>query len=118
MRHVMNPRRLLLAAVVLMFACTARGQQQIAGISVDVNGVVQFREKDARAELDRIRERGRVSSGEKIELRYVSLRKTFSDARAALEAGRELPREVRHLQGLTRIDYILVYPEEHDLIIA
>jgi hypothetical protein len=101
-----------------MTACSARGQQQIAGISVDVNGVVQFRQQDARAELDRIRGRGRVGSGEKINLRYVSLPRTFADARAALQAGRELPPEVRHLQGLTRIDYILVYPEEHDLMIA
>jgi hypothetical protein len=101
-----------------MTACSARGQPQIQGISVDVNGVVQFREKDARAELDRIRGRGRVSSGEKTELRYVSLPRIFADARAALEAGSELPPSVRHLGGLTRIDYILVYPEEHDLIIA
>jgi hypothetical protein len=100
-----------------MTACSARGQV-IQGISVDVNGVVQFREKDAKAELDRIRGRAKSTSGEKTELRYVSLPKTFADARAAIEAQRELPPQVRHLQGLTRIDYILVYPEEHDLIIA
>jgi hypothetical protein len=101
-----------------MTTCIARGQQQLAGISVDVNGVVQFRQKDAKAELDRIRGRGKAGSGEKSNLRYVSLPKTFADARAALEAGRELPPEARHLGGLTRIDYILVYPEEHDLMIA
>jgi hypothetical protein len=103
-----------------MIACSARGQQQtqISGISVDVNGVLEFRQPDARAELDRIRGRGRAGSGEKSNLRYVSLPKTFADARAALEAGRALPPGVRYLGGLTRIDYILVYPEEHDLMIA
>jgi hypothetical protein len=102
-----------------MVACNARAQVEnpgVAGISVDVNGVVQFRQKDARAELERIRARGRAD--EKINLRYVSLPKTFADARAALESGRELPPAVRHLKGLTRIDYILVYPEERDLVIA
>jgi hypothetical protein len=114
----MNPSRVVLVSVVLMFACSAHGQTQIAGISVDVNGVVQFRQQDAKAELDRIRSRGKAGSGDKTELRYVSLPKTFAEARAALEAGRELPPAVRHLQGLARIDYILVYPEEHDLVIA
>src|SRR5690349_13121185 len=116
----MNPYRALLATVVLITACSARGQQppQVAGIWVDVNGVVQFRQRDAKAELDRIRARGKSGSSEKTELRYVSLPKTFADARAALDAGRELPAVVRHLQGLTRIDYILVYPDEHDLVIA
>ena len=112
----MNPCRVLLVAFVLMAACIARGQQQVAGIWVDVNGVVQFRQEDARAELERIRRRGKT--GEVAELRYVSLPKLFADARGALDAGRELPPEVRHLGGLTRIDYILVYPEERDLVLA
>jgi hypothetical protein len=115
----MNPRRILLAVVVLMIACSAQAQQQqIAGIWVDAGGVLQFRQPDARAELDRIRERGRTNSSEKSTLRFVSLPRTFADAQAALRAQRALPPGVRHLQGLTRIDYILVYPEEHDLIIA
>jgi hypothetical protein len=112
----MKPCRLLLVTFVLLTACIARGQQQVAGISIDVNGVVQFREQDARAELESIRRRGK--SGESAELRYVSLPRLFADARAALDAGRDLPPEVRHVGGLTRIDYILVYPEERDLVIA
>lgn len=112
----MNRCRLFLASVVLITACIARGQQQVAGIWVDVNGVVQFREQDARAELESIRRRGQAV--ESAELRYVSLPKLFADARGALDAGRDLPPEVRHVGGLTRIDYILVYPEERDLVIA
>jgi hypothetical protein len=115
----MKAGRLLFTAVVLMIACIARGQQQqITGISVDVNGVLEFRQSDARAELDRIRGRGRVNSAEKSDLKYVSLPKAFADAQAALQAKRELPADVRYLGGLTRIDYILVYPDEHDLVIA
>lgn len=117
----MNPCRVFLGAVILLFACCAGGQEQnpgIAGISVDVNGVVQFREPDARGELERIRRRGQARSDETTDLRYVSLPRTFADARAAHEAGRELPTAVRYLGGLTRIDFILVYPEERDLIIA
>lgn len=115
----MNPCRILATVIVLIAALNAQAQTQnpgVAGISVDVNGVVQFRQKDAKAELESIRRRAKDGSEEK--LRYVSLPRTFADARAAIEAGRELPPAVRHLQGLTRIDYILVYPEERDLVIA
>jgi hypothetical protein len=110
--------RTLVAVVIFIMACSVRGQQQITGISVDANGVIQFRQSDARAELDRIRGRGRGNSAEKSDLKFVSLPKTFADARAALQAKRALPPDVRYLGGLTRIDYILVYPDEHELVIA
>jgi hypothetical protein len=111
--------RILVTVIVFIMACSARGQQQqITGISVDANGVLQFRQADARAELDRIRGRGRGNAAEKSDLKYVSLPRTFAEAQAALQAKRESPPEVRYLGGLTRIDYILVYPDEHDLVIA
>jgi hypothetical protein len=119
----MKTFRILVTVLAAMLPCSARAQQQqpqqqITGISVDVNGVVDFRQADARAELDRIRRRGSTNAAEKSELKYVSLPKTFADAQAAYEAKRELPAHVRYLGGLTRIDYILVYPDEHDLVIA
>jgi hypothetical protein len=54
----------------------------------------------------------------KRDLVYVSLPRVIAEAKALTEAGKPLTTEVRTLHGLTQIQYLFVYPAEHDLVIA
>ncbi len=52
------------------------------------------------------------------ELRMVSLTKLQDAMATAAKTGQPLPEEMRYLAGLTRIQYVFVYPEQHDVVIA
>lgn len=52
------------------------------------------------------------------KLRMVSLVRLEQHVKRLLEAGEELPADVANLAGLTRIEYLLVYPETGDIVIA
>ncbi|HVX85324.1 MAG TPA: DUF1598 domain-containing protein [Phycisphaerae bacterium] len=49
---------------------------------------------------------------------YISLPHLLADAKALVDAGRPLPPEIRFLHGLTQIQYLFAFPQEHDLVIA
>src|SRR4029079_8962352 len=51
-------------------------------------------------------------------LAFVSLPKTLATARAAIDAGKPVPDELRYLRGLTHVRALLVHPDEKDLVIA
>jgi hypothetical protein len=50
--------------------------------------------------------------------RRVSLRGLEAAIRESMNAGRELPDEVRFLAGLQQIQYVLVYPECEDIVLV
>jgi hypothetical protein len=97
--------------------------QAVGGISIDAEGVI--READVRSKkmlLDELRkdiQRAPQALMAPTGLRMVSLRglqHAIADAQAN-NLGR-LPDEVRFLAGLQRIQYILVYPEQQDIVLA
>lgn len=51
-------------------------------------------------------------------LRKVSLNRLEREVQLALAAGRPLPEDMQTLAGLQRIEYVLVYPETGDLVLA
>jgi hypothetical protein len=94
----------------------------VGGISIDADGVVR---NQTEAEIREVRQEradylraipGDLKRGSK--LRMISLRAL--DARLAEEQGRVQDRldDVRFLAGLQRIQYIFVYPEHHDIVLA
>src|SRR6266566_5209360 len=85
---------------------------QVFGISVNPQGTIEFRQKDANAELAKIKSR-RAGKDAANELRFVSLVKLSSDLRNCVESGKEIPREVKYVAGITQLRYILVYPEQN-----
>jgi len=109
---------------ILMVPCLAPAQisggtYMIAGVYVDTDGTLRLRQKDAADELNKIRVRARTTQpAGNDNVRFVSLPKLFAEARALIQAGRELPPEIRYLSGLTQVRYVLVYPQEKDLVIA
>lgn len=94
---------------------------QIFGISVNPDGAIEFRQKDANSELAKIRSRRpskEAPADADKRLKFVSLVKLSTDLRNAIESNKPLPNELKYLQGLTQIRYILLYPDEKDLLIA
>jgi hypothetical protein len=95
----------------------------VGGVSIDVEGAVGPARNDARQKyLTELRKEVKSPTGkinEPVELRMVSLRGLEAACQDALKNnfGR-LPDEVRFLAGLQRIQYVLVYPEENDIVLA
>ena len=117
-------RVLFLPAIVIAPWSTAHGQffsQAVGGISVDARGVLSNAEKDHNGLrqywLDNLQPvPGDLNQPAK--LRKISLR-GLEEALAAIvrEEGR-LPDEMRFLAGLQRIEYVFVYPEQNDIVLA
>ncbi len=95
----------------------------VGGISIDVAGVVGQPNNDAlKLLLNELRKEVQKAPGEMnvpAELRMVSLRSLERACQEALQNNLgKLPEEVRYLAGLQRIQYILVYPETNDIVLA
>lgn len=111
-------------ATVAVTGAPAHGQffsQAVGGISVDARGVLSNAEKDHNGLrqywLDNLQQVPGELNGP-AKLRKISLR-GLEEALAAIvsEEGR-LPDEMRFLAGLQRIEYIFVYPEQNDIVLA
>jgi hypothetical protein len=98
------------------------------GISVDADGLLAaklFREPNQRLIQTRLAAAKGAKPGElwaAAKLRHVSLRRLEQAWETASDAGREPSDEVRHLAGLTRIQYVFCYPphdgQPGDIILA
>jgi hypothetical protein len=120
------------AAVLLLLASAsqvvqAQGlggffRQAVGGVFVDGFGVLHDVKHDDFDELRQARldQMQPVPEGlvPPIELRKVSLRQMQAAIAAAREAGQELPDEVRYLAGIQRIQYVFVYPDQRDIVLA
>lgn len=97
--------------------------QQVGGVSIDAAGVVgQPNEKAKELLLNELRKTVKDAPGAMnvpTEIRKVSLKGLLA---AVDDAHRnnlgQLPDEVRFLAGLQRIEYVLVYPEANDIVLA
>jgi hypothetical protein len=94
----------------------------VGGISIDAHGSLQNATLDATGELQRLRaERLQPVPGElkqAVALRKVSLRGLEAALVKTLAAGEPLADEMRYLAGLQQIQYVLVYPEQHDVVLV
>lgn len=96
---------------------------RVGGVSIDAAGMVSPPDKSARIPMrDALRKAHAAAPTElnqKVEMRMVSLRR-LNEAAAASEktAAELLPDEIRFLAGIQRIQYIFVYPEDHDIVLA
>jgi hypothetical protein len=94
----------------------------VGGVKVDANGVLTHPEAGDFRELQEAWQTGmqRVPDdlAQPVELRFVSLRNLEAEADRALETGRPLPDAVRYLAGLQRVRFVLVYPDQKDIVLA
>jgi hypothetical protein len=96
---------------------------RVGGVAIDAAGMVTPPEKSARIPMrDALRKLHAAPAAElnkAVEMRMVSLRQIDEAAKAAGKPLAELlPDDIRFLAGIQRIQYVLVYPEEHDIVLA
>jgi hypothetical protein len=102
-------------------------RNSVGGISVDARGVVEEPSLENKHKIARLRaealEKVPAELGEATDLRMISL-KGLESAMAELidddlgGLARDLPDEMKYLAGLQRVQYVFVYPEENDIVIA
>lgn len=118
-----------LMAVVFTFQFVYAGGQgffrnnSVGGISINADGVVSNVDIESRKLLlKEMRQSIKPAEGKmaaQTELRMVSLRGLESAiADAAKNQQGALPDEVKYLAGLQRIQYVFVYPEQKDIVLA
>ena len=95
----------------------------VGGISINSDGVVSNVDLESRKLLlKEMRQNLKPAEGKmaaKTELRMVSLRGLEAAIADAVQNGQgALPDEVRFLAGLQRIQYVFVYPEQRDIVLA
>ncbi|MGE0756663.1 MAG: DUF1598 domain-containing protein [Pirellulaceae bacterium] len=129
-RILMFTKRCLQAAACVMFATlpcyagvlAARGSA-VGGVSINVEGVLTPAPAEARKRLlEEMRKAVTAPAGEiskPVELRMISLKMLEAACADALKNnfGR-LPDEVRFLAGIQRLQYVFVYPEANDIVLA
>lgn len=100
-------------------------QEYRNGVYVDPQGVVRRIEQDGRTqsrltELRRAAERtlGGGDVREESQLRKISLPRLEREIQLRQAAGLPLDEEMQVLAGLQRIEYLLVYPETGDVVLA
>jgi len=97
-------------------------QNNIGGVVVDPDGILQNQPVHLDTELQReLLAKLRLAPGElqeDVELRKISLRRMQEAIAVSLSKGEPIPQEVQLLAGLHRIQFILVYPEERDILLA
>lgn len=116
----MNGARILAAIFLAMPAAAWAQGVAVAdpqGIHLDNEGVLRRREKDTDNRLAEIRKRA-GSKDKDPALCYISLPRLFAEAKKHLDAGQPLPERIRYLGGIVKLQYIFVFPNEDDLVIA
>lgn len=96
-------------------------QQQVGGISIDARGVVSRVRVDELNDLKRMREAAlRPVPGDlkAAALRKISLRQLEAAIAKNRADGVPLSDEMRYLAGMQRIQYVMVYPEHNDIVLA
>jgi hypothetical protein len=96
----------------------------VSGVYVDAAGVLQTvmvgdpgdQLSNLRRGVPTARATGAVAS--KTGLRRVSLARLAREVQGHIEAGTAIPDEAHYLAGIQQIQYLFVYPEEQDLVIA
>jgi hypothetical protein len=113
--------RPLVLLAVLGLASPLFGQAAAAydpqGVHVDAKGVLRSRSVDPDPRLAELWKNAKALQKD-ARFIAVSLPRLFAEARRALEGGKPLPLELRSLGGMTRLQYVFVYPDAKDLVIA
>ena len=115
---------LVLSPMAAVMAGNTFGRNRsVGGVVVEPNGVVrQATSHEVVEYLMRMRldmDQATPDMNGLVELRKVSLRGLEMAIQDALENNEgRLPNEVKYLAGMQRIRYVLVYPEQNDIVLA
>lgn len=112
---------LLIALVTAQQASAQLVRQAVGGVSIDATGVVSNVQP---GELEALRKQ-RAQALQQIPgdmrakaLRKISLRRLEAAIADHRERGVELSDELRYLAGMQSVQYVFVYPEQNDIVLA
>jgi len=104
---------LLASAAWAQFA----GGYDPVGVDIDPNGVLKSRINKPDARLAELRKKAKDFKDDG-KLIFISLPRLFERAEALLKNNKPLPADVAYLGGMVKLQYVFVYPDEKDIIIA
>lgn len=94
----------------------------VGGISINTDGLLEVA---APATLDAVRTKLRKdlqrvpeAAEQGARIRKVSMRQLEAGVAEALHHQRPIPDAVKYLAGIQRIEYVFVYPEQNDIVLA
>ncbi|MCE9556083.1 MAG: DUF1598 domain-containing protein [Planctomycetes bacterium] len=127
--HLLAPCLALLAAALVDFPDTASGQGTTVqlptfGVSIDAEGVLNHKQvEDVGGQLQAARNAAAKQALPRnvvaiSKLRKVSLTRLDAALRRRIDAGGQPDAAERHLAGLTRLRYLFLFPETHEIVIA
>jgi len=94
----------------------------VGGVSIQPDGILRNAEVDATGRLRQMLLKQLAPVPQELaqaaELRKISLRGLESAIQEALQAGKPLPDEVKYLAGLQQIRYVVVCPDQQDILLA
>ncbi|MCH7751230.1 MAG: DUF1598 domain-containing protein [Planctomycetes bacterium] len=97
-------------------------QRSVGGVAIDVDGVVSAPSVEDQRELAQVRETALAEVPADFsaftELRGVSLKQLEATIAKCRAENRPIPEEVQCLAGLQRVEYVLVYPDQNDIVLA
>jgi hypothetical protein len=97
-------------------------RQSVGGVFIDVDGVLRSATLDQFDELRQFRLQAMQEQDgdltQPTELRKVSLRMLEEAIADSLQTGNRPPDVIRYLAGLQTIRYVLVYPEQKDIVLV
>lgn len=116
----------LLVVLTLAISCGSSARAQwnqsaVGGVSISVDGILTNATKDEVGKLRQLRmdlKSAPEGLAGKTEMRKVSLRRLDDAIRQCVDSGKALPEEIAFLAGLQKIDYVLVYPDQNDIVLA
>lgn len=117
-----------LALAVFALPATARAQfnwgnqRSVGGIVVDADGVARLplpaERQEILAQLRAQPDQVPAELKQNTQFRKISLRALEAALAEAASSGSDLPDGVLYLAGLQRVQFILVYPEQNDIVLA
>ncbi len=94
----------------------------VGGIAIDGDGAVNAPTIDDERQLAEVREQALADIPANLQpfvkLRAVSLKQIEALVAKSAADGQPLPDEIKYLAGLQRVQYVLVYPERNDIVLA
>jgi hypothetical protein len=117
----------LAAACVTAASLAIAGQaffqnRAVGGVSIDPDGVLDAISTQDDRDLADLRERTPLNvpaaMDEYTELRAVSLKQLEATIARCRAENKPLPEEVEYCAGLLRVQYVFVYPDQKDIVIA
>lgn len=115
---------LVVVCAAMLVVPAAEGQlvqQAVGGVLIDSQGMLrQITAEQRAAQFERLHQQLAAVPDDlatESEIRKVSLRKLNEQLAAAVKKGQPISDELRYLGGLQRVEYVMVFPDERDILL-